>query len=233
MLFNPRFTRCLIAFFGCVFAVIAAQAQTPKKATPRAAAPVAETAPAPEPAPAPAAAAPDSSVFMPEAARLVSLPKLTEVQIREFISDLMVELELSMGYTRAGEDGPKLPALSDKIIAGATAVRKTGAQTDVLRFGYVMNQRRLPQLWVYGVRISPTGIEPNADAALSTLNPQMQALLNERAKMSSRLRLSDMQSRVINLSYIDADGALFALRAMGYSAITDDDPPFDGRLLQR
>ena len=222
MLLNPRFTRCLIALLGCVFAVIAAQAQTPKRAAPRAAGPVADIAPAPEPAPAPAA--PDSSVFLPEAARLVSLPKLTEVQIREFISDLMVELELSMGYTRAGEDGPKLPALSDKIIAGATAVRKNGAQTNVLRFGYVMNQRRLPQLWVYGVSISPTGIEPNADAALATLNPQMQALLNERAKMSSRLRLSDLQSRVINLSYIDADGALFALRAMGYSAITDDDP---------
>ena len=145
---------------SCVFAVIAAQAQTPKRAAPRAAAPVAEIA----------------------------------------------------------------PALSDKIIAGATAVRKNGAKTNVLRFGYVMNQRRLPQLWVYGVSISPTGIEPNADAALATLNPQMQALLNERAKMSSRLRLSDLLSRVINLSYIDADGALFALRAMGYSAITDDNP---------
>ncbi len=103
-------------------------------------------------------------------------------------------------------------------------MRKNGAKTNVLRFGYVMNQRRLPQLWVYGVSISPTGIEPNADAALATLNPQMQALLNERAKMSSRLRLSDLLSRVINLSYIDADGVLFALRAMGYSAITDDNP---------
>jgi hypothetical protein len=213
--YNHRLCHAVL-LLACACAAIAVEAQTPapRKVAPR---PVTELVP-------PAAPAPDSSIFLPEAARLVSLPKLTESHIKEFINDLLIELELANGYIRAGADAPKLPPLSDKIIAGATAVRKSGAKTDVLRFGYVLNQRRLPQLWVYGITIGPNSVEANADGAIETLNPTMQTLLSERTKVRSRLPLSELQSRIINLSYIDADGALFALRAMGFSAITDDDP---------
>ena len=166
--------------------------------------------------------APDASVFLPYAARQIDLPRMDEAQIKDFINDVVQELELTGNYRRAEAKAPKLPERSDKIREGATLMRKTGAVVDVLQFGYVMAPRRTAKLAVYGVSIGPAGVKANPDVKEAALNPVLKRLLNEAAKVHSKLRLSDMQSTVINLSYVDADSALLALRAMGFSAVTDD-----------
>ena len=155
--------------------------------------------------------------------RFVSLPKLSEQQIKNFINDLILELELLKDYKRAGVDAPGLSALPAKISQGATAMRKLGGQVDLLQFGYIMAPRRTAKLYVRGLRTGPAGQQPNPDAAEAVLDPLMTRVLQEAARVHSRLPLSDLEARVISLSYIDADGALFGLRAMGYSAITDED----------
>ena len=158
-----------------------------------------------------------------ESVRFVTLPKLSEQQIKNFINDLVLELELHKDYKRAGVDAPELPKLPDKISQGAAVLRKRGDQFDMLQFGYIMAPRRTAKLYVRGLRIGPAGNQPNPDAYESLLDPLMKRVLLEAAKVQSRLPLKDLQARVISLSYIDADGALFGLRAMGYSAITDED----------
>lgn len=170
-------------------------------------------------------APPDPSVFVAEASRLVQLPRLTEAQIREYISDLVIQLELAKGYRVAAKDfGLRLPDITDKIKLTAT-VTKQGANTiDVLRFGYVIQPRRLPQLWIYGITVTPAAIEINRDFEPDSLDAVLRSVLSERMKTLSNLSVRDLESRVLTLSYIDAEGALFALRAMGYAAVTDDDP---------
>ncbi len=176
----------------------------------------------------------DASVLVPGAVRLVALPKMTEDQIKDFIADVLQELEFSAGYRRAGQDAPLLPRQPDSVISGATAVRKSGSKLDVLQFGYVISPRRSIKLMIYGVSISAGSVAVNPDASEDVLNPILTKLLEESVKTRSRLRLTDLQPNVINLSYIDADGALFALRAMGYSAVTGEealgiDDSFKGR----
>ena len=176
----------------------------------------------------------DASVLVPGAVRLVALPKMTEEQIKDFIADVLQELELSAGYRRAGPDAPVLPRQPDSVLSGATAMRKSAGKTDVLQFGYVMSPRRSAKLMIYGVSISAGSVAVNPDASEDVLNPLLTKLLEESVKTRSRLRLTDLQPNVINLSYIDADGALFALRAMGYSAVTGEealgiDDSFKGR----
>ncbi len=166
----------------------------------------------------------EASVVLPGSLRLLSLPKMNEGQIRNFINDLLLELEFTAGYRRAGADAPRLPALPDKVMDGATAIRQAGRKVDVLRFGYLMSPRRSAQLVIYGSSIGPAGVQLNQDAAEAALDPLITKVLEEAVRAHSRLPLSDLQPKVINLSYIDAEGALFALRAMGYSAVTDDEP---------
>ncbi len=157
----------------------------------------------------------------PQDGRLVSLPRFSEGQIKDFLTDLVLDLELTKGYTRASADALQLPPLSARISEGATLIRKSAGATDVLRVGYVLRERGLPQLWIHGVRLAADGPQSNPDAGAAVLDPILKALLTVRQKLYSKLALSGLQSRVIDLSYIDADGAIAALRSMGFSAIAE------------
>jgi general secretion pathway protein D len=180
----------------------------------------------PAPAGQPVQAAPqpgsDASVMLPGAARLVALPSMTESQVKEFISDLLQDMALTSGYRRAGADAPKLPPLPEQVSEAATVLRRSNGKVDIIQFGYILAARRHPRLYAYGVSIGPGGVQPNPDAAEAALDPVMKKLLTEAAKVRSRMPVAQLRARVINLSYIDADAALFALRAMGYSAVTDE-----------
>ena len=152
--------------------------------------------------------------------QLIPLPKIPESQIRELITDLIQQLEITSNYRKA--NAAELAAMASppmQITAGDAAIRTADGRQDTLRFGYLIAPRRLPQLWVYGE--SGNDKTPNPD--LNTLGATLQTLMTERTKLMSKLGLGDLESRVLNLSYMDAAGALFALRAMGYSTITDDD----------
>lgn len=159
---------------------------------------------------------------------MLLLPKYSERQIRELINDLVLEIEVTKGYRRSSPDGLNLPPVSSRIVDWGVVARGAPGKTDVLRFGYMMTERRLPQLFIYSVSMEGSGpgaqISPNPDGSAEVLDPQLRALIADRAKIRSRLALADLQAKVINLSYIDADGAMYALRAMGFSAITDEDP---------
>lgn len=219
-----RGSRSVLCFVSCALAFGGVSAQHKPVITEPRAAPVALRAVAPTVAPlAVSAALLDPSTARPDASRLVTLPKLSEREIREFASDLLAELELTRGYVKVAPETLKLHVPSERITIVAAAARKSGDRTEILRFGYVIQPRRLPQLWIHGASIGPVDVKANPDAQVETLDPLMKALLNDRVKVRSSLALSELQPRTISLSYIDADGALFALRAMGFSAITDDD----------
>jgi general secretion pathway protein D len=166
----------------------------------------------------------NQSEFLSPTARLETLPVLSDKQIEEFITDICLELEVLKGYKRTDASGLELPAYPDRISGGTTLVRKKAGGTDILRLGYLVAPRRLPQLWVYGVSQASKDSTPNADASAAILNPILKALLSDRSKLLARLPLSALRTRIINLSYTDAEAAMQGLRAMGFSAITDDMP---------
>ncbi len=160
--------------------------------------------------------------------RLEEIPNLDEAQIRLYIEDIAIELGLLKGYRQLKSGGLKLPPAPESVTGVVTLQRQAanGGKVDVIQLGYMVIPRRLPRLWIQG--ISGDGKTPpqlNPDSSAERLNPVLGKLYGERIKLLNKIPVSRLQHRVIRLSYTDADGALVALRALGFSAITEDIGP--------
>jgi Flp pilus assembly secretin CpaC len=166
--------------------------------------------------------APSAQVVVLPPAQLMALPMLSAPQIREVIQDLALQLEITAGYKRLSlAQGPAvLPAVPESVVPVALVVRNAG---DYYRFGFVQLPRRLPQLWVQGFSLQGDAARPHPDGDPKSLEPMLRSILAERAKIYARLRISDLASETLHLSYVDAESALFSLRAMGISAVTDSE----------
>ncbi len=167
---------------------------------------------------------PDPSSGLP-AGRLLPLPLMPDQRIRELAKDLALHLQLTAAYRNASSTDEAGIAKAPAAVTPAEAlVRDDGSKRFIVRIGYVSPPRRLPQLWIQGFSIKDGKIGPNPDGDVATLDGALKEILAERSKIFSRLRLADLATATIPLSYVDTDAALFALRAMGYSAITDSEP---------
>ena len=163
---------------------------------------------------APAAAAPAHGPALNSSGRLIALARIPETQIRELIGDLVSYFETNQNlYRMAGSGSPlSAPPVPEPVKGLGNLAADSAPAAPALRIGYVTMPRRIPQLWVDG---------PSA----GLFDEGLRKVLEERGLTRSNLRLRELESQIIHLSYIDADDALFALRAMGYSAITDDNSP--------
>ncbi|MEI6738171.1 MAG: hypothetical protein WCL29_06810, partial [Pseudomonadota bacterium] len=164
--------------------------------------------------------------YEPNDALLIALPRMAEAQVRELIADIATQYRLTAGFRSIDVKTLKVVAPGDVSVIGAIAFSE-GSSGDTVVMGYALPPRRLPQLWVaawHGDANSRSPWQQLAGGPQSTFAKTVQSLLSERNKIFSRLGLNDLESRVLNLSYVDTDAALFALRAMGYAAITDSEP---------
>jgi general secretion pathway protein D len=166
---------------------------------------------------------PDPTSGLPPG-RLIPLPLLPENRIRELASDLAQHLQLTADYRNASStDLAGFAKVPPQVNSAESLVRDEGGARYVVRIGYVMPQRRLPQLWIQAFMVKDGQASPNPDGDAPKLDPALKEILSERAKIFARLRLADLATATIPLSYVDTDAALFALRAMGYSSITDSE----------
>ncbi len=199
-----------------------AQVDTPAPTDPTA--PHTPTTQAATPAPAPTPPPAPEKVDITDAT-LLALPKLSESQVRELISDVAMQYRLTTGF-RAVD-----PAIANLAIPGgvtlvSTFTRGMGATSETVAIGYIFPPRRLPQLWVAawaGEVQSRAPWPPLAQGAMGEFAKVVQSLLSERNRVLSRLALNELESKTLSLSYVDAEAALFALRAMGFAAITDSE----------
>ena len=156
--------------------------------------------------------------------RLIPLPVMGEAAVRELVGDLATHIEITGGYKRlSAAESAALPPLPASVTPGPTIARKGMAGQDLIRLGHIIAPRRLPQLWVQGVTIAGTSYSPNADSAAPGLDSALKMIMAERTRLFGKLRMSDLVTRNVPLSYVDAEAALFALRAMGYAVVTDSE----------
>lgn len=161
-------------------------------------------------------------------ARLEEIPNLDEPQIRLFIEDIAIEIGLLKGYRQIKSGDLQLPQAPENVTGVVTMQRQSEGSTkvDIIRIGYLLIPRRLPRLWIYGTSAAgKAAVQPNPDSSAEQLNPLLSKLYGERIKLLNKMPVARLQHRTIRLSYTDADGALVALRAMGFSAITEDVGP--------
>ncbi len=166
---------------------------------------------------------PDPASGLPPG-RLVPLPLTSEKRIRELASDLAQHLQLTADYRNASStDLAGFAKVPPQVTSAESLIRDEGGTRYAVRLGYVMPARRLPQLWIQSFTIANGQPGANPDGDPAKLDPALKQILSERSKIFSHLRLADLATATIPLSYVDTDAALFALRAMGYSAITDSE----------
>lgn len=200
----------------------------PTKATPAKAAPAeatpAETAPAKAPPakPAPVVKAVPvipSKNIPADATNLIDLPKLSTIEITEISDRLALHLESTLGYTAVSSALPvSLPAPPAGIIAGRTITRTADAGTHILRFGYRRYISQPPQLWVQGVIVNKAGLfVPNTDLPL--VEPEITKMIASLNEMRAGLTVRDLEPKLIQLSYVDADTAIAMLKVLGITTV--------------
>ena len=157
--------------------------------------------------------------------RLITMPILNERLVREFADDVAMHLVVTEGYTRLPVlFQPDIPPFPNTVTPDVVISRSQNGVRSVVRIGHVMSTRLLPQLWIQGFTFQGKEFVANPDVDPAKLDDPLKRILAERVHILTRLRLTDLATTTIPLSYVDADAALFALRAMGYAAITDTEP---------
>jgi general secretion pathway protein D len=153
---------------------------------------------------------------------LVQLPTISERQIRELALDLALHMQITGGYSRVDEPFPaSMPAFPPMITPDVAITREANGATYYVRVGHILAPRRLPQLWIQGFTMKDKVAQPNPDADSTRVDGVLKQIVAERVRIFTHLKLTDLETTTIPLSYVDADAALFALRAMGYSVVTD------------
>jgi len=190
----------------------------PVKAAPAKAVP-AKPVPA-EPAPVVKAVPVIASKNIPaDTTNLIALPRLSATEIAEISDRLALHLESTLGYTAVSSALPAtLPAPPAGIIAGRTIARTADAGTHILRFGYRRYISQPPQFWVQGVIVNKAGLfAPNADLPL--VEPEIVKMIASLNKMRAGLTVRDLEPRLIQLSYVDADTAIGMLKGLGITTV--------------
>ncbi len=199
------------------------------------------SAPAPSgfgnPAPAPVA---DPAEVRSPSERAFSVGRVLAQDSRQLLADLAEHLVRTQGFAVIGSSVSN-EADDDSIAADRsrdaidveraqtgtiTLVRAATGQRQLVSLTLSRPPRRLATLVVQG-QAHPLGqpeqLTPLAQITDGSLVRSLRTALAERRRVTGALALGELDSRTIELSYVDADAAIFALRSMGFTAITDSE----------
>ncbi|HTH80028.1 MAG TPA: hypothetical protein VL593_13715, partial [Ramlibacter sp.] len=180
------------------------------------------------PVQSPAAAAPSVPRVPTGPTQLIDLPRLDNRAIGEVIAALVTRFEIEHGYIAGSKAEEKLLPAPAQVVAVGPVLKHTDAhsrKTMLMRFGFVRQTGQLPQLWASGMA-APDAAAPNPDGRF--VEPALVTILASREKSESELAMTDLRSQVINLAYVDAEGAIGMLRAMGFNVSGVDRAPQAG-----
>jgi Flp pilus assembly secretin CpaC len=168
--------------------------------------------------------------------RFITLPKLRVKDVENLIDDICTELQLEHGFHRNRSTFSEVVTPVDEAVTYRSVAIGEGESPNLVYFGYLLLPRQSPKLWIFSSvhQPAPNGMDVTATSPL--LSSVIAEVFAKTAEYQTHLSFQDLQSDVINLSYVDADGALYALRAMGFSVITSDqglfqDDSFKGTLI--
>jgi len=151
---------------------------------------------------------------------LVNLPKLSTTEIAEISENLVLHLESELGYTAAPDIvADALPAPPARVTGGGTLSKSVEGRTAVLRFGCLYFLSQPPKLWIMGVIVGQDG-QLSANPDLKAVEPQITKLVTSLNEIRSNLTVRDLEAKLVQLSYVDADAALSMLQGMGVTTMS-------------
>ncbi len=171
--------------------------------------------PAPEPAIDEAAAREQFGHFLP-------LEGLSRVQAGELVEILVARAKAEFGYRPAPRTAPVLPEPPRRLMELAHLYR----DDRMMQIGFRPFQTQPPHVWIYGHREAATD-EGELDVAANEDVVAMLRLMEQTAEQirdaEDDIRVADLESELITLSYVEADRALAVLKSMGYATIEYSD----------
>lgn len=154
--------------------------------------------------------------------RLIPLPRLSAVEIRELLAAIQLKLESEHGYRVVAVDTiASLPAMPEGLTPGAVLSRSTAEGLCVMRFGYRTFLSQPGQLWVGGMLVGKGAGSSGVNPDQSEVVRLVQATLVDLVERKKNLEREDIGRRLIRLSYIDVEGALKALKGFGVNTVED------------
>ena len=158
--------------------------------------------------------------FPPGSTTTLTLPKLSRTEINEIIEHLVLGFESGTGYVAASSAiADALPVPPAGILGDRTVIRSGEDGTQVLRFGYRCFVSQPPQLWALGVVAEPNGTL-SASPDLAQVEPKVTQILASLTAMRAELTVRDLETKLIQLSYIDAAAAISMLKGFGVTTLT-------------
>ncbi len=153
------------------------------------------------------------------ATRLITLPKLSALEIAELSHRLELHLSTKLGYSvTPPEFASTLPAPPKGIHGIRTLARLEDSTVHVIQFGTQRFVSQLPECWALGLIVNQddTLAENPALAEIETTITQMMTSL---ADLRKGLGVRDLETKIIQLSYVDAKTALSMLKGMGITTV--------------
>jgi len=155
----------------------------------------------------------------PDVSRVISLPKLSPTEINEISARLELDLGSQFGYMPAsGTLADSLPLPPQGIMGQRILARSDAGASHVLRFGFRSFVSQPPQFWVLGVIVGASGtLTANPD--LAGIEPAVTKMLTALNEMRKGLTVRDLETKLVQLSYVDAKTAMAMLQGMGISTM--------------
>jgi len=162
----------------------------------------------------------DVIAIPPNAGHLISLERMSLAEIKDIIASVSLKFQAEKGYqTASPSQRSRLGNLPDGVGAGPV-IWRTDAQGTIsaVRFGFVSYVAQLPQLWVQGVVIGIDG-EVSVNPDLDSLQGVVASSLTQVNQMRAGLKQTDLDRKLVQLSYVNATGALNALKGLGIHTV--------------
>lgn len=158
----------------------------------------------------------------PDAGAIVNLPRLSASEISDLTNVLARRLETEEGYMPAPPELARaVPALPAGVTSETVLVREAPDGMHILRWG-VWHYKAHPPQWVAYAGIAEDGTlapSPDKDRILTAIQQAVVSL----KEMRTGLKPQDLESKVIQLSYIDVSSALKILRGMGIWTVSGEE----------
>lgn len=170
-------------------------------------------------APKDAAAMTQTAAAKPKSTAIMDLPKLSRTEIDELSDRLALYLQATHGYNPASSAvGDALPSPPAGIVGGRTLSKSGPGGMYVLRYGYRYFISQPPQFWSLGVIVDDSG-DLTANPDLGAIEPEVTKMVTALNKIREALTVQDLDAKIVQLSYTDADSALGMLKGFGITTM--------------
>jgi len=159
--------------------------------------------------------------FPKHAGKQIAIPKLTENELTIFFDAITLRLQTDLGYVLSlhNEYDQHLPTVPQSFMHSHVYGRATGDELKILRIGLSPSLLQAPQFYMYGLAVTGNGMATNPE--INQIEKTIQSILGQVRDSIQPLRIENLQTQIIQLSYANVDHAISVLSTLGITIITE------------